>query len=394
MARPAIHRKQIGIVAGEASGDLLGAHLIDALRRDHPDLEFFGIAGPKMQAQGATSLFPMEKLSVRGYWEVLRHYSEIRGIQRKLIDVLGARRPPLYIGVDAPDFNLPVERALRELGVTTVHYVSPSIWAWRGARIEKIKRAASHVLTLFPFEPEIYANAGVPATFTGHPMADLIPRQVDRRAARERLGLRAEDAAVVLMPGSRVSELQYHGELFAAAARLVAERQPRCRFFAPSATEQTQGMFRHALDRAGARALEVRLRVGGTAEVLAAADVALIASGTATLEAALWKCPMVICYKLSRISAWLMGRMAYLPYVGLPNILANELIVPEILQERATPEALAAAMLDLLQSAEIRQRMLARFDAIHRALAQDSAKKLAQAFAPYLSSSEAHAGGT
>jgi lipid-A-disaccharide synthase len=375
---------RVGIVAGETSGDLLGARLIAALRARLPQLEFVGIAGPKMQALGARSLFPMEKLAVRGYVEVLRHYREIRGIQKQLIREFSERPPRAFIGVDAPDFNFGVEAALRPRSVATIQFVSPQIWAWRGGRIAKIKQAVSHMLTVFPFETALYERAGIPVSFVGHPLADIVPLTVDRAAARARLGIDATAPLIALLPGSRASELHYHAVLFVETARKIVDKVAGARFVVPLADESTQVQFEKARRAVGAGGLSFEVLRGGSQQALAAADVALIASGTATLEAALLKCPMVITYKLSGLSYLLMRRKAYLPYVGLPNILAQEFIVPEILQDDATPENLAQAVVNLLRDRKVRERLQEKFLRIHDSLKQNSAERIADAVLPYL----------
>jgi lipid-A-disaccharide synthase len=379
---------RIGIIAGEASGDLLGAHLIAALQTRFPSLEFVGIAGPRMQALGAKSLFPMEKLAVRGYVEVLKHYREIRAIQRGIVNIFQNDPPDIFIGVDAPDFNFGVEEKLRATGITTVHYVSPSIWAWRGERIHSIKRAVSHMLTIFPFEAKIYEEADIPVSYVGHTLADEIPLEVDRAAARRELNIEADEPVIALLPGSRASELDYHAELFAATALQISKSLPNACFIAPFATPATQQQFEAAIRKTGADKLHIKCLQGASQQALAAADVALIKSGTSSLEAALMKCPMVITYRVSAVSAWLMRRMGrgYLPYIGLPNILAGEFIVPELLQEDATPDNLSQAILNWYREDRLREQLRARYSEIHRSLRQNSGERIREALAPYLTS--------
>lgn len=367
------------MVAGEASGDLLGAHLLAALRARMPDLAAGGIGGPRMQAVGLESLFPMEKLSVRGYVEVLRHYRGIMKIRRQLLAGMLERPPQLFIGVDAPDFNLELEHRLRGAGVPTLHYVSPSVWAWRGWRIRRIARAASHVLLLFPFELPIYRNAGIPATYVGHPLADDLPMEVDKAQAREQLKLSASKTIVALLPGSRDSELRYMADLFIRAAQRLHAELPELCFVCPTASRSTRDLFEAALLRNGAQELPLTLLFGHSHEALAAADLALVASGTATLEAALLKTPMVIAYRQAALSWQLMRRMAYLPYVGLPNILAGERVVDEFLQDDATPESLSNALLGLLNERSRQRRQIERFREIHATLRQGTAAKAADA---------------
>ena len=384
---------RIGIIAGEASGDLLGAHLMAALQTRFSSLEFIGIAGPRMQARGAKTLFPMERLAVRGYVEVLKHYREIRNIQRDIIAAFQKDPPDLFIGIDAPDFNLGVEEALKAVGITTIHYVSPSIWAWRRERIQRIKRAVSRVLTIFPFEEKIYLDAGVPVSYVGHMLADEIPLEIDRAAARRALNIEADTPVIALLPGSRASELDYHAELFAATAHEIGKTLPSACFVVPFATLATQQQFEAAIKKTGAGQLRIMCLQGASQQALAAADIALIKSGTSTLEAALMKCPMVITYRVSAVSAWLMRRKGrgYLPYIGLPNILAGEFIVPELLQEDATPENLAQALLNCYRDEPLRAKLKERFLTIHQSLRQNSAERIGDALAHYLDPSLASA---
>jgi lipid-A-disaccharide synthase len=367
------------MVAGESSGDLLAAHLIGALKARRPELRFAGIGGPKMTAQGFESYFPMERLTVRGYAEVLRHYRGIMRIRRELAQRLLAARPGLFIGVDSSDFNLDLERQLRDAGIPTIHYVSPSIWAWRGWRIRRVARSANHVLAMFPFEPPLYQRAGIPVTYVGHPLADLLPLRPDKARARSELRLPAGGSVVALLPGSRRSELHYMADLFVQTAARVAQEAADVRFVCPMATRATRELFEAALGRRAARDLPLALLFGHSHQALTAADVALVASGTATLESALCKTPMVITYRQSPITWALMRRMLYLPCIGLPNIVAGEAFVPEFIQERATPAALADAVLGLLRDADAQQRQRERFGEIHARLRQDTAQKAAGA---------------
>ena len=367
------------MVAGEASGDLLGAHLIAALAARRPELVFSGIGGPKMQAAGFESFYPMEKLSVRGYAEVLRHYREITGIRKQLGARLLNERPSLFIGVDAPDFNLDLERGLKAAGIPTVHYVSPSIWAWRPGRMGKISRAVSHMLALFPFEAPLYEKARVPVTYVGHPLADLVPLEVNKDEARAQLRLPMKHPLVALLPGSRKSELQYMAETFVKTARRLYEDIKEIHFVCPLASRETRDLFQEAVRHHAGGELPLTLLFGHSHEALAAADIALVASGTASLEAALFKTPMVIAYRMSAVSWALMRRMIRLPYVGLPNILANEALVPEYLQNRATPAALADALRDLMHDVERKRHQVEKFREIHLDLRQNTAQKAADA---------------
>lgn len=367
------------MVAGEASGDLLGSHLIAALAARRPDLRFFGIGGPRMIAEGFESRFPMEKLAVRGYVEVLRHYREIMAIRRDLAAQLLAERPRLFIGVDAPDFNLGLERRLKQAGIPVIHYVSPSVWAWRGGRVGEIGRSASHLLALFPFEPPLYEKVGLPVTFVGHPLADMIPLETDRAAARVRLRLPSSRPVVALLPGSRKSEIEYMGELFVQTAKLLSEKVKDVHFVCPTASRETRDLVEAAVRRRLDSEFPLTLLFGHSHEALAAADVALVASGTATLEAALHKTPMTIAYRMSPITWALMRRMLYLPYVGLPNILAGENLVPEYLQEAAKPESLAESLAGLLRDESVRRKQVEKFFEIHLQLRQNTAEKAADA---------------
>jgi len=377
------------MVAGEASGDLLGAHLIAALAARRPDLHFAGIGGPKMQAEGFESLYPMQKLSVRGYVEVLRHYREIAGIRRQFAARLLENRPSIFIGIDAPDFNLDLERGLKHAGVPTVHYVSPSIWAWRAGRMGKISAAVSHMLTLFPFEAPLYEKAGVPVTYVGHPLADLIPLDVNKDEARAQLRLPARHPIIALLPGSRKSELHYMAETFVKTARRLYEEFKDIYFVCPTASRETRDLFETAIRHHAGGELPLTLLFGHSHEALAAADIALVASGTASLEAALFKTPMVVAYRMSPVTWALMRHMIRLPCVSLPNILANEALVAEFLQDRATPGALCTALTDLMHDADRRRRQVARFRDIHLSLRQNTAQKAADAVLRLLESTHA-----
>ncbi|MGZ5074945.1 MAG: lipid-A-disaccharide synthase, partial [Usitatibacter sp.] len=324
---------KVAIVAGEASGDLLGAALIRAVSLRWPGVRFHGIAGPKMAAEGARTLYPMEKLAVRGYVEVLKSLREILAIRRGLTRQLLADKPDLYIGVDAPDFNLGLETRLKAAGVPTVHYVSPSIWAWRPERIQAIGRAVDRMLVMFPFEEAIYRKAGIPVSYVGHPLADAMPLDPDRREARAQLRLGSAAVPVALLPGSRVSELELHADLVIETARELLKRRPEMQFFVPLATRETREYFEKRLYALEAKELPITILFGHARLALHAAEVALVKSGTATLEAALARCPMVITYRLNPFTYWLARRQAVLPYFGLPNVLAGEFIVPELLQE-------------------------------------------------------------
>ena len=376
--------KTIAMVAGEASGDLLGSHLMEAIRQAVPEVRFIGIGGPKMQAAGMEVLFPMEKLAVRGYVEVLRHYFEIVGIRRKLREQLISSPPDLFIGVDAPDFNLDLELALKERGIPTVHYVSPSIWAWRGERIHKIKRAVSHIFALFPFEAPLYEKAGVPVTYVGHPLADMLPDMPNRTAMREQMRLPKQSRVFALLPGSRQSEVRQLAATYIETAKLILHKLPDAQFLVPLVSRETRGIFETVLWQLEAQNLPVTLLFGHAHDAMIAADGVLVASGTATLEAALLKRPMVITYKMPGFTYWLSKRKKYQPYVGLPNILAGKFVVPELLQEDATPENLSQALLNLVNDKNAVAQLEETFAALHLTLRQNTAQKAAAAILPYL----------
>ena len=369
----------IAMVAGEASGDQLGAHLIAALRARRPQLRFSGIGGPRMAAQGFEIDVPMDRLAVRGYVEALRHYRQIMRIRARLGDALLESRPGLFIGVDASDFNLDLERRLKQAGIPAVHYVSPSIWAWRRWRVRRVARSATHLLAMFPFEPALYARSGLPVTYVGHPLADIIPLKVDKAGARAQLRLPPRKLVVALLPGSRRSELEHMAETFILAAHRFRQEIADVHFVCPLATRETRDLFEATLHAHGHADLPLTLLFGHSHEALAAADLALVASGTATLEAALLKTPMVITYRQSPLSWALQRQMLYLPYIGLPNILAGEQLVPELIQGRATPAALSAALLELLRDTALQERQVQRFREMHALLRQDNAQKSADA---------------
>jgi lipid-A-disaccharide synthase len=347
---------KFALVAGEASGDVLGASLIQALKRRYPDAEFLGIGGPKMIAAGLKSEYDQEKLAVRGAAEVLSHLPEILSIRRGIVSRLKHWRPNVFIGIDAPDFNLTVERKLKASGIPTVHYVSPTVWAWRR-----------------------YTDRGLHPVFVGHPLADEIDMNPDRALVRQSLKLPEASPLITLMPGSRQSELAFHAELFIDTANRVAAELPDALFLVPLATPETRQLFETALRQFAQPALKVKILFGHAREALAASDLALVCSGTATLEAALLRCPMVITYKVTAISAWIYRKMRYLTWVGLPNILLGRLVVQELLQEDATPEKLSTALIDLWRQPNRRKEMEASFAAIHTKLRQNSSERAADA---------------
>lgn len=376
--------QKIAIVAGEASGDLLGAHLIAALSAKRSDLNFFGIAGPKMMHQGAKSLYALEKLSVRGYLEVLTHLPSLLKLRKRLLQQILQEKPAVFIGIDAPDFNFWLERQLKKHGIPTIHYVSPSIWAWRGKRIHGIKKAVSHVLALFPFEPPLYEAVAIPITFVGHPLAEALPVEPDRAAARELLKLQSDEFVVAMLPGSRQSEVLQHAALFVQTANRLSQDHKRAKFLVPLITRKTRELFEAAIEKHADPALPLQLLFGHAHDAMEAANVVIVASGTATLEAALLKRPMVITYRMPYLSWQLLKRMQYLPYVGLPNILAGKFLVPELLQEDATPEKLADAVNLLLADSQYLADLQQAFVDMHMSLKHNAADKAADIVLSYL----------
>lgn len=375
---------RIAMVAGEASSDQLAAHLMTALKGQLSDASFYGIGGPKMQREGFDSRWPAEKLAVRGYFEALRNYREIARIRRQLLKTLLKDRPDIFIGVDGYDFNVWLERKLKRAGIPTVHFVSPSIWAWRKSRIKKIVESMSHILALYPFEPALYADTPVKCSYVGHPMADVIPLQTNRDAMRERLNIPLNQQVIALLPGSRQAELHYMAKTFIATAQLLHAQNPKVLFLVPMASGETRLQFETALWKLKANELPLKLMFGHSLDALAACDVALVASGTATLEAALVGRPMVITYKISSWSWRIMRHMGYQPWIGLPNILAGRFVVPEFLQDDATPENLAQAVGNLLVDRQAQAGIQRVFAGIHRQLRQNTAQKAAAAILLYL----------
>ena len=368
----------LALVAGEVSGDMLAARLLAGLRPALPDARFHGIGGPRMMEQGFVSDLPMETLTVRGIFEIIPRYREIKGIQNRLRERLLAERPAAFIGADYPGFNLGLEEQLRAGGIPTVHFIGPQIWAWRGGRIKKIQRAVSHMLVIFPFEEQIYKDAGVPVTYIGHPLAETIPMAPDVAAARAALGLAPDARVVTVMPGSRMGELKYLAEPFVRAAAILARRDPGLRFVVPMAGAKQRAYFGEIVAHSGLGGVDLQL-VDDSHTAIAAADAVLVASGTATLEVALFKKPMVIAYKVMRASWELMRHMGYQPWIGLPNILAREFLVPELLQHAMTPEAMADAVWRQLNDTALRDKLAARFTQMHHSLLRDSARESAEA---------------
>lgn len=371
---------RVGMLAGEASGDILGAGLIAALQQRFGTVEVTGIAGPRMQARGAQSLFPLERLSVMGLVEPLKRLPELLKIRRSLRQHFIANPPDVFIGIDSPDFNLGLEQALRSAGIPTVHYVSPSVWAWRRGRIKKIARAVDHMLTLLPFEADFYREHRVPVTFVGHPLADDIPLDVDVAAARRKLGLAADDQVVALLPGSRGGEVRLLGPLFLQAASWCHQRRSGLKFVLPAASpERRQQLEAQLAELPGVADLPLTLLDGDSQTAMAAADAVLIASGTATLETMLMGKPMVVAYKMATLSYAIFSRMLHTPWVSLPNLLAQRELVPEILQDDATPEALGAAILRYFDDPLLLDQMQREFRELHQQLRRDASERAADA---------------
>jgi len=370
---------RIGIVAGESSGDILGAGLMRALRSRVPSVRFEGVAGPEMLAVGCEALYPAETLAVMGLTEVLQHLPRLLSVRRRLRRHFLADPPDLFIGIDSPDFNLGLETSLREAGIPTVHYVSPSIWAWRPKRVFTVGRAADLVLTLLPFEPAYYLAHGYRAEFVGHPLADAIPAEIDRTALRRSLPLPADGPLVALLPGSRVTEVERLLGLFLETARVLAASRPELRFAIPAATPTLEALIQGKLQ--GFSGLPVTVVAGHSREILGAADAALLASGTATLEALLLQCPMVVAYKLAPLSHALIRAFGLLkiPSVSLPNLLAGRAVVPEFLQQRAEPMAMAQALLELLAAGPVRAAQLQEFRSLAGILRQGADARAADA---------------
>ncbi len=369
---------RIGIIAGEMSGDLLGAGLIKALRERHPDARIEGIGGEQMMAAGCVSLYPMEELSVMGLFEVLVHLPRLLRIRRGIVKHFIDNPPDVFVGIDAPDFNLGVERRLKDAGIPTVHYVSPSVWAWRKGRVKSIARSVDRMLTLFPFEAAFYQEHRVPVSFVGHPLADMIPDKVDATAARQALHLPADVPLVALLPGSRGGEVARLADTFIATMHWCAHQRPAVHFVVPLANAITRDIFVEALRR-HVGDLPVHLLNGHAREAMAASDAVLMASGTATLEAMLLKRPMVVAYRLARLTYWLARLLVKLPFFALPNLLAGRPLAPEFLQDAATPEALGKAVLQSLDDKQARQSMLTAFDDLHGQLRRDADHSAAHA---------------
>ena len=368
--------KTIAIVAGESSGDLLGSHLIKSLKSARSDLKFIGIAGPKMMKEGAVSFFSMEELSVRGYFEVFRKLFHLIKLRKKLLNQILKEKPDLFIGVDAPDFNFWIEKQLKKKGVTVIHYVSPSIWAWRGNRLRKIKKSIDHMLIIFPFEKNIYSKANIQATFVGHPLAELIPLYPNKKKAQNKLKIIKATKVIALLPGSRQGEVKWHAQLLIDSATEISKKIRDVKFLVPLPTRETYDIFSKTLFKNTHAELDIQLLIGHASDAINAADLVIVASGTATLETALYKKPMIVIYKMSSISWQILKRMRYLPFVSLPNILLNKFLVPELLQSDATSENISSKAIEILKDASYRKNLLIQFTKIHHQLKQNTSDRL------------------
>ena len=368
--------KTIAIVAGESSGDLLGSHLIKALSLNRTDLKFIGVAGPKMMKEGAASYFPMEELSVRGYFEALRKLFHLIKLRKNLLKKILDAKPDLFIGIDAPDFNFWIERQLKKKGIPVIHYVSPSIWAWRGSRLKKIKKSIDHMLTIFPFEKNIYSKANIQATFVGHPLAEMIPLHPNKKKAQDKLKIIKASKVIALLPGSRQGEVKWHAQLLIDSAIEISKRIRDVKFLVPLPTRETYEIFSKTLFKNTQAELDIQLLIGHASIAINAADAVIVASGTATLETALYKKPMIVIYKMSTISWQILKRMRYLPYVSIPNILLNKFLVPELLQNDATPENITAKTIEILKDSSYRKHLLVQFTKIHFQLKQNTSDRL------------------
>ncbi|MDH5190567.1 MAG: lipid-A-disaccharide synthase [Gammaproteobacteria bacterium] len=362
---------RIGILAGETSGDQLGAGLIRAIKHHAPHAVFEGIAGPKMIEAGCSSFYPMEKLSVLGIVEVIKHYRELKAIRDHLIEHFIDSPPDVFIGIDLPDFNLPMERKLKEAGIPTVHYVSPTVWAWRPGRVHGIAKSVNLMLTMFPFENEIYEQHNVPVEFVGNPIADMFPMQPDRTVARHKLDIPEQAKVIALLPGSRVSELQRHADLFIKTATWCHEKNPDVQFIVPLASKELRHIFENTLQQLGTN-LPITLFDGQSHDVLMACDAVLLASGTAAVEAMLMKRPMVVTYKLNWLSYRIMKAMLNVPYVCMPNNLAGSEIAPEFIQHNAKPEKMGPVLLDYLEHPEKSIPIIEKFTEIHQTLRKNA----------------------
>lgn len=371
--------RRVYLVAGELSGDILGAGLMRALRARHPGVEFRGIGGPRMIAEGIDSRFPLETLSVMGLVEVLKHLPGLIRVRRTLRADALAWQPDIMVGIDAPDFNLGLERQLREAGLTTAHYVSPSVWAWRQGRVKGIAKSVDAMLTFLPFEAAFYARHRVPVAFVGHPLADELPLENDRADMRSALGLPGEGEVLALLPGSRANEIRFLGETFLAAADRLCAARPSLHLVVPAATPQRREELAALL--AGHPGLDERLTLldGQAREAMVASDAVLLASGTAALEAMLCHRPMLVAYRMAPATHWLARRLVKTEWISLPNLIARESLVPELIQEAASPESIAARLGALLDDAPGRAALEARFAEMHAGLQRDASRRAAEA---------------
>lgn len=369
---------RIGIIAGEMSGDLLGAGVMAAIRKRRPNVQFVGIGGPAMVREGLDALYAMDRLAVMGVVEVLKRLPELLSIRRDVLSAFAKQPPDIFIGIDSPDFNLRIARELHAQGVKTVHYVSPTVWAWRQGRIHSIKRTVDLMLTLFPFEAAFYEKHAVPVRFVGHPFAHQMDINIDNALAKRHWGFQPGDKVLAVLPGSRAGELKFMGPLFIETMRQLLALEPRIRFVIPYANEARRRQFEQQLLDFGVD-LPIMGVDGHSREVMAGADAVLATSGTVTLEAALLKRPMVVAYKWGAVSHAIISRMVKTDFIALPNILAGERLVPEFVQEQATPEQLARSVLQQLEDIGLRKYLRERFDQIHLALRKDANEEAAAA---------------
>ena len=371
--------QRVYIVAGELSGDILGAGLMHELKLRHPNIEFRGLGGPRMEAQGLTSRFPLETLSVMGLVEVIKHLPELIRVRRTLREEALAWQPDIMIGIDAPDFNIGLEKQLRAAGLKTAHYVSPSVWAWRQGRVKKIAKAVDGMLTLLPFEADFYHQHQVPVAFVGHPLADELPLENDRQAARQILALPAQAPVLAILPGSRGNEIRFLGDTFLRAAELLCQRNESLHVVIPAATRQRYQEITQLLASYPTLSERVMLLDGQAREAMVASDAVLLASGTAALEAMLCHRSMLVAYKMAPITHWLAKRLVKTEWISLPNLIAQEGIVPELIQDAASPETIADRLDEMLNNAQERNALEARFADMHRALQRNASQRAAQA---------------
>lgn len=371
--------QRIYLVAGELSGDILGAGLMRELNARHPGVEFRGIGGPRMEAQGLSSRFPLETLSVMGLVEVIKHLPELIGVRRTLRREALAWQPDIMIGIDAPDFNIGLEKQLREAGIKTAHYVSPSVWAWRQGRVKKIARAVDGMLTLLPFEAAFYRRHEVPVAFVGHPLADELPLENDRQHTRQALGLNQQAPVLALLPGSRGNEIRFLGTTFLQAAEQLCQRHPSLQVVIPAASAQRRQEIDQLLQVYPALEARVKLLDGQAREAMVASDAVLLASGTAALEAMLCHRAMVVAYKMAPLTHWLAKRLVKTSWVSLPNLIAQQTIVPELIQDAATPGAIADQLSELLTDTASRDDLEARFATLHATLQRNASRRAADA---------------